>query len=104
MSAMFAFAVGDVSMRSVTFEGVISDLLSQASNAVDRQVFEDALELNCLWVDKIAESRKCALLVGLRSVLEGKLRSDAYADNDVAVQEVGRVLSEILGRYPECFE
>lgn len=103
MSAMFAFSVGDVSMRSATFEKVMTSLLGRSSDPVDRQVCEDALELNCFWVDQVEDSRKCAVLVSLRSLLGEQLRFGVYGDNEVAVLEVTRLLDELERRYSNCF-
>jgi hypothetical protein len=36
MSALFAFEVGDVSMKSLTFEDVITALLERSTDPVDQ--------------------------------------------------------------------
>lgn len=103
MSAMFAFEVGDVSMRSVTFENVITELIGRSSDPLDREVYQNALDLNCLWVDQIPAPRKCPVLVDLYDVLEGSLHSGAYADNEVAIFEITNVMKELVRRYPQCW-
>ncbi|SDI95805.1 hypothetical protein [Nonomuraea jiangxiensis] len=104
MSAMFAFEVGDISMRSMTFEYVINDLLERSSDPIDQQVCQVALDLNCLWVDQINAGRKCALLGNLHDVLVEQLRSGVHSDNWVALFEIRRALDELAKRYPDCFK
>jgi len=104
MSAMFAFEIGDISMRSATFENVMTELLARSTDSVDRQVWQDALDLNCLWVDQIPENLRCPLLVSLYDVLLRMLRGEAYRRNDTALFEIGEVMKELVVRYPGCLE
>ena len=104
MSAMFAFDAGDISMRSVTFEDVMTGLLGRSIDPVDREICQDAIDLNCLWVDQIPAAQKCPLLVGLFNVLKEFLKGGAYADNQVASFEINNVMKKLIARYPECFE
>jgi hypothetical protein len=104
MSALFAFEVGDVSMKSLTFEDVITALLERSTDPVDQEVCHDALKLNCLWVDEIESSRKCAVIGNLHAVLAEKLTLGVYRDNWVAVFEIERLSDELRKRYPECLD
>ncbi|WP_182901367.1 hypothetical protein [Microbispora sp. H10830] len=103
MSALFAFEVGDVSMRSATFERIITDLLARSADPADRRACQDALDLNCLWVDQIDAPRKCAFLTNLHDVLAQHMKTAVHLDNEVAVDEIKTVMNELKGRYPECF-
>ncbi|MEU7938050.1 hypothetical protein [Microbispora bryophytorum] len=103
MSALFAFEVGDISMRSATFERVMTDLLARSTDATDRQTCQDALDLNCLWVDQIDAVRRCAFLANLRDVLARHMRTVAHLDDKVAVHEIETAMNELRQRYPECF-
>lgn len=90
-------------MGSLTFEGVIKSLMERSSDPVDREVCKDALELNCLWVDQIAEARRCVVLRGLLDVFDDQLKSGIHADDEVAVLQIRRASDELLRRYPDCF-
>ncbi|XVQ83442.1 hypothetical protein ACQP2K_32100 [Microbispora siamensis] len=103
MSALFAFEVGDISMRSATFERVITVLLTRSTDPVDRRVCQDALDLNCLWVDQIDAARKCAFLVNLHDVLAQHMQTVVHLDNEVAADEIKAAMNELTRRYPECF-
>lgn len=103
MSAMFAFEVGDVSMRSLTFERVIREVLARSDNPTDQQVCKDALDLNCLWIDQIPAARLCPMVANLHNVLQKSLRDGSYVNNQVAVFEINNVMAELASRYPHCF-
>ncbi|WP_173137350.1 hypothetical protein [Kibdelosporangium persicum] len=100
---MFAFEVGELFMKSPTFGSVIHDLLERSSDPADRQVCQDALDLNCLWVDKIEAARKCAMIVNLSDVLKAHLCSGIHSGNEVAMVEIEAAVNELARRYPECF-
>ncbi|MFS8104851.1 hypothetical protein LFM09_47895 [Lentzea alba] len=100
MSAMFAFEVGEISMRSVTFGIVIGKLRERSSDPADIEVCADALALNCLWVDQIPAARKREVVRGLRKVFRECLNSPDFADNEVAQLELSRAVDEFVARYP----
>jgi hypothetical protein len=101
MSALFAFEVGDVSMRSVTFGNVINALMARSPESSDRQACKDALELNCLWVYQIQATRKCTFISNLYAVLIEQLDVEVSLNNDVAIYEIRQVIKELSGRYSE---
>lgn len=47
MSALVAFEVGEVFLKSPTFEGIMTELLERSQDPVDREVCADALVGNC---------------------------------------------------------
>jgi hypothetical protein len=101
MSAMFAFEVGDVSMKSLTFESVMKDVSEALSDPEDKEVLSDALVLNCLWVDEISPGRKRYILTVLCRVLDMHLESGEHADNEVALLQIDEVRKELRRRYPD---
>ncbi|MCX2950162.1 MafI family immunity protein [Lentzea sp. NEAU-D7] len=96
---MIAFEVGQVWMKSPTFERIITGLLERSTDPVDRDVCTDSLVMNTLWVEKIPERRKGAVLGGLWSVLSEELLSDAHDDNMTAIYQIRQLRAEMVRRY-----
>lgn len=99
MTALIAFEVGDVRMKSPTFEKVMRALLERSTDPVDQEVCTDALVGNSLWADQIPEQRKGVVLAGLWSVLDEQLRSGVYDDNMTAVFQIRQLRAELVRRY-----
>lgn len=96
MFALIMFGAADVSMKSPTFEGVMTALLERSSDPLDREVCVDALTMNSLWVPQTPESRKDVVLAGLWSVLEEQLESGVHNGNLTAIFQIRQLRAELL--------
>ena len=98
---MFAFEVGETMMRSATFEVILGDLKRALTNPEELQVVDDALIVNCLWVDKIPPARKPSVLSALYRVLDDHMSSGAHVNDETALIEIRALRHELQRRYPQ---
>jgi DnaJ-domain-containing protein 1 len=98
---MFAFEVGETTMRSATFERVMADTMDVLADPADRQVVSDALTVNCLWVDDVEPTRRIRVVAALYRVLGRHLESGEHRDNEVALLELATTREELARRYPQ---
>jgi hypothetical protein len=101
MSAMFAFEMGEVSMRSATFELVMKDVAEALVDPADKTIVSDAMDLNCLWVDQIDPARKRQVLSMLYRILGLHLSSCRHVDNEVALLEIETLRKQLADRFPD---
>lgn len=91
---------GEVLLKSATFEWLIHKILERVETQTDRKAVNDALEIACLWADRLANAERERVVAQVLVVIGQALEDpNLVSCDELALAQLTELRADLKRRY-----